>query len=107
MSATPLLKDFAHYLYKEKSVPYNGRDIFRTLSALNIASELRGYSGSFERPAYTWYPETEFCYMSTPQGLFFAAKGGFNDESHNHNDAGTFSIWADNYPLLIDAGVGT
>lgn len=104
---SPLLKDFAHYLYKEKSVPYNGRDIFRTLSALNIASELRGYSGSFERPAYTWYPETEFCYMSTPQGLFFAAKGGFNDESHNHNDAGTFSIWADNYPLLIDAGVGT
>lgn len=104
---SPLLKDFAHYLYKDGQVPYNGRDIFRTLSALNIASELRGYTGTFERPAYTWYPETEFCYISTPQGLFFATKGGFNDESHNHNDAGTFSVWADNYPLLIDAGVGT
>lgn len=104
---SPLLKDFAHYLYKEGKVPNNGRDIFRTLSSLAVASELRDYNGEFERPAYTWYPETEFCYISTPRGLFFASKGGFNDESHNHNDAGTFSVWADNYPLLIDAGVGT
>lgn len=104
---SPLLKDFAHYLYKEGKVPNNGRDIFRTLSSLAVAPELRAYNGEFERPAYTWYPETEFCYISTPRGLFFASKGGFNDESHNHNDAGTFSVWADNYPLLIDAGVGT
>ena len=45
--------------------------------------------------------------MSTPRGLFFAAKGGNNNESHNHNDVGTFSIWFDNSPLIIDAGVGT
>lgn len=45
--------------------------------------------------------------MSTPAGLFFAAKGGNNNESHNHNDIGTFSIWIDEYPLIIDAGVGT
>ena len=38
---------------------------------------------------------------------FFAAKGGYNDESHNHNDAGTFSLWVNNTPVIIDAGVGT
>ena len=36
-----------------------------------------------------------------------AAKGGYNAESHNHNDAGTFSLWYKNTPVFIDAGVGT
>lgn len=102
-----LLKSFAAMLYDGGKAPNNGRDIFRTFASLDIAPELDAYSQKFERPASTWYPETEFCYLSTPQGLFFASKGGFNDESHNHNDAGTFSLWADNYPIIIDAGVGT
>src|SRR3546814_872657 len=54
-----------------------------------------------------WYDETEFCYMKTDDGLFFAVKGGYNAESHNHNDIGTFSLYADNTPFFIDAGVGT
>ena len=39
--------------------------------------------------------------------MFLAAKGGYNDESHNHNDAGTCSVWFNQTPILIDAGVGT
>ena len=39
--------------------------------------------------------------------MFLAAKGGYNDESHNHNDAGTCSVWINQTPILIDAGVGT
>ncbi len=38
-------------------------------------------------------------------GLFFAAKGGHNGESHNHNDVGSFIVGLDGQPLLIDAGV--
>lgn len=102
-----LLKSFAAMMLGDKVAPSNGRDIFRTFAAFNIAPELKQYAGEFKRPAYTWYPETEFFYISTPANLFFATKGGFNDESHNHNDAGTFSVWADNYPIIIDAGVGT
>lgn len=102
-----LLKNFAALMYNGKGAPNNGRDINRTFLALEIMPELKEHKGNFQRPDYTWYPETEFVYISTPQDLFFASKGGFNDESHNHNDAGTFSVWADNYPLLIDAGVGT
>lgn len=36
-----------------------------------------------------------------------AIKGGFNNESHNHNDAGSFVVFYDGLPLFIDAGVGT
>ena len=38
-------------------------------------------------------------------GLYLAAKGGHNDESHNHNDIGNFIVYADGRPILIDAGV--
>jgi len=40
-------------------------------------------------------------------GLYLAAKGGHNSESHNHNDIGNFIVFANGQPMLIDAGVGT
>ena len=58
-------------------------------------------------PDFTWYPETEFCYMKNASGWFVAAKGGHNNESHNHNDIGTFILYADGVPMFVDAGVGT
>jgi len=39
--------------------------------------------------------------------IYFAAKGGHNAESHNHNDVGNFIVYADGRPLLIDIGVET
>ncbi len=41
------------------------------------------------------------------KGLFFAAKGGNNAENHNHNDVGSYVVYADGEPLIIDVGVGT
>jgi len=40
-------------------------------------------------------------------GFFFAAKGGHNGESHNHNDVGSFIFYFNGKPFLVDAGVGT
>ena len=41
------------------------------------------------------------------QGLYLAAKGGHNAESHNHNDVGNFVTYIDGKPLIIDVGVET
>ena len=41
------------------------------------------------------------------EGLYLAAKGGHNDESHNHNDIGNFIVYADSSPVIIDVGQGT
>ncbi len=38
--------------------------------------------------------------------LFVAMKGCNNGESHNHNDVGSFIVYQNNEPLLIDPGVG-
>ena len=39
------------------------------------------------------------------QGDFYAAlKGGHNDESHNHNDVGTVTVFYRGEPCIVDAG---
>ena len=83
------LKSFAALMRKSPSLPSNGRDIFRTLASIAIAKELQREEAGHENRTFTWYPETEFCYLSTKEGLFLATKGGHNGESHNHNDVGT------------------
>ena len=124
------LKDFALYLlykdgrFRTPAVPL-GNDTYRSLETAKVLSEmtsrveeLRGMAeivpaeellGSLRAsvPQTVWYPETEFCYLRNGSGSFFAAKGGFNNESHNHNDVGTFILYHNNVPLFIDAGVGT
>lgn len=101
------LKGFAALMYKPRGAPNNGRDIFRTFASVAIEKELKQTAPKHEHRPFTWYPETEFCYLTTKEGLFLAAKGGYNDESHNHNDAGSCSVWFNETPVLIDAGVGT
>ena len=124
------MMDFAIYLlyykdhFRTPAIPL-GNDTYRSLEAAKVLSEMNArVSGLKEEmktapaeevlaglrtsvPAASWYPETEFFYMRDKSGIFFAAKGGFNDESHNHNDVGTFILYSDDMPLFVDAGVGT
>ena len=104
-----VMMQYAAYLssLSKQKAPSSGRDIFRTLQSILYAKDMEQVKPVYESPAYTWYPETEFCYMTNKSGLFFAAKGGYNNESHNHNDAGTFSLYLHTTPVFINAGVGT
>ena len=43
----------------------------------------------------------------TTNGLFVAAWGGHNAQSHNHNDVGNFMLFADGQPVFIDLGAPT
>lgn len=52
-----------------------------------------------------WLPNLQI--MTARRGaLYVAMKGGTNGESHNHNDVGSFIVYANNEPLLIDPAVG-
>jgi Heparinase II/III-like protein len=55
-----------------------------------------------------WLPETEIAGARDKEGsykgFFFGAKGGFNAESHNHNDVGSCVMYYDGKPCLIDLG---
>lgn len=43
----------------------------------------------------------------TSKGLYLAAQGGHNDESHNHNDVGNFIVYFNGKPAIIDMGKDT
>ena len=102
------MMNFSAYLLDGKK-PYAplGNDAFRSLQSLLYYNDLVKVAPKHNMPDVTWYPETEFCYMKNKNGMFVATKGGFNNESHNHNDAGTFSLYVNTIPVFIDAGVGT
>ncbi len=52
-----------------------------------------------------YYKTTQVCMVRTADNWFFAAKGGHNNETHNHNDVGSFVLYYRNTPVFIDAGV--
>jgi hypothetical protein len=64
----------------------------------------------FPAPLQSWLPATGVLTArereGDPAGLFLAAKAGHNDESHNHNDVGSFIVAYKGRPLLIDPGAG-
>ena len=77
---------------------------------------LDGGWASTEEPAEPYLSAAEYLpdtgvltareHPGSTDGLYLAAKGGHNGESHNHNDVGTFTLAFDGRPLLIDIGVG-
>ena len=101
-----LMKQFAAMLNNGRKISFAGRDLFRIFESFIINKDLSEYQQEYTGDRYTWYPETEFYYVRNNKA-FLAAKGGYNDESHNHNDAGSFSLWVNDMPIMIDAGVGT
>ncbi len=104
------MQQFAAYLVSSRQGNNEinaGRDFFRTIENLSVYNELMQAKPALPSSVYSWYPQTQFCYMKNKQGFFFAAKGGYNNESHNHNDVGTFSLYVDSMPVFIDVGVGT
>ena len=101
-----LMKQFAAMLNNGRKISFAGRDLFRIFESFIINKDLSEYQQEYTGDRYTWYPETEFYYVRNNKA-FLAAKGGYNAESHNHNDAGSFSLWVNDMPVMIDAGVGT
>src|SRR5690625_1741614 len=55
----------------------------------------------------TWLPHTQLLTVSSVDArLRLVAKGGHNDEPHNHLDVGSVLLGAGGEPVLIDVGTG-
>lgn len=51
------------------------------------------------------YYDSVGLFLARDEHLCLAVKAGDNDDSHNHNDTGSFTIYKDGKPLFIDVGV--
>jgi Heparinase II/III-like protein len=83
----------------------------RVLAAITDDEWAAAPPAPFPAPLQSWLPVTGVLTAREREGdtagLFLAAKAGHNDESHNHNDIGSFIIAHNGRPLLIDPGAGT
>lgn len=61
-------------------------------------------------PLHSWLPDIQIAVgreKNVPStGFVLAAKGGHNDESHNHNDLGHFILLFNGQPVIVDLGSG-
>lgn len=81
---------------------------------INLTYRLLELVHASKKPATPPIPqESDHFYLSV--GVFIsrdetyalAVKAGSNNDSHNHNDTGSFSLFKNNKPVLIDVGVET
>ena len=83
----------------------------RQLPALFSLRKLQAVEPAQPLPRDAWFADTQVMVArqreGSAQGFFLAAKGGHNGESHNHNDVGSFMVYRDGKPLVVDAGVET
>ncbi|MDF9797486.1 hypothetical protein OKW21_002749 [Catalinimonas alkaloidigena] len=94
----------------EEDLPTDDRSLGRHLYAIFNRENIEQYPVT-KTPYISdaWFPDlqvmTARTEQGTPEGLFLAAQGGHNAESHNHNDVGNFIVYVDGQPAIIDVGV--
>ncbi|MBT4137818.1 MAG: heparinase [Candidatus Latescibacteria bacterium] len=86
-------------------------DEYRDLYSLFHYGEIQSVKGTQPYLRDVWLPDLQVFVAREEEGVakgfYVAGKGGHNAESHNHNDVGSFVVYRDGLPILIDAGVGT
>ena len=100
------LKAFASNLSSEKLIPNNSTSfVFRLLRDIFEAEKIIKLPRQEMILQDDWLPDTHLFYARDKENKFaVAAKGGFNNESHNHNDLGHFICSYEGKPFIVDLG---
>jgi hypothetical protein len=108
-----LMKDMAAYFGEAQNLKestFKG-SLKRAIPGLYYVSEILKQKSNEPLVRDFWLPDIQVMGArekeGSREGLYLAAKGGHNEESHNHNDIGNFVVFADGEPAIIDIGVET
>lgn len=101
-----------HNLYQAPFTPRKDlvpQALRRELPAIFNYDELHQYKRPLTYAKDVWLQSIQLMIAreseQSTDGLYLAAKGGNNNESHNHNDVGSCIIYKDGVPAIIDVGV--
>ncbi|CCH51535.1 hypothetical protein BN8_00464 [Fibrisoma limi BUZ 3] len=107
----PDMMRFGAYYRKPEDGTIGKFHYFRNFYALFMQDEFQKAAQGLPLPKDVWLPDLQVFVArdqaGTTDGFYVAAKGGHNDESHNHNDVGNYVVYYNGQPLLIDVGRGT
>jgi hypothetical protein len=106
----PVMQKFGAFLAEKQNweiVPLGGK-IDEQIMQLMHLDEIKNAEAENALISDFWLPETQVAGArdedGSASGFFFAAKGGHNAESHNHNDLGSCVLYFDGKPCLVDIG---
>lgn len=95
------------YQNSEDPLTLDEHNLFYRLQTVFTHEEMMGCEKNPVISHRDMFYESVGLFMARDSRLYLAVKGGDNDDSHNHNDVGSFTIYKDGKPLFIDAGVET
>ncbi len=89
-------------MFRRIQLPINIHSIF-------FHNEMASSQGSLPYYKSVYLQDLQVVYLrekeNSSEGFFLAAKGGHNDESHNHNDVGNYILYHNGQPVIIDTGM--
>ena len=107
----PLLRAMGAAGVTEESLELNDRSIGRTLFAVfGWDAMFAGRGAASPLPRDVWLSHEDMQLMAardregSSDGLYVAAWGSHNAQSHNHNDVGNAIVFVDGAPVLVDVG---
>ena len=106
----PVMQKFGAFLAEKQgwgAEPPGGK-IDEQIMQLLYLDEIKNAEAESALVSDFWLPETQVAgardNAGSTEGFFFAAKGGHNAESHNHNDLGSCVLYFNGKPCLVDIG---
>ncbi|CAG2104372.1 unnamed protein product [Medioppia subpectinata] len=113
-----LMKQFASYLNHLRgsegtiSSRLQSGELNQIFIQLSANTKFAEITPKAPQPMESWFPDLQVITLRTKEGsaegIFLGAKAGSNyDTQHNHNDVGSFVLYVNGLPALIDIGVGT
>ena len=97
--------DFRKEDKKEQLIEDEINLFYHVLQAFSYDAMMK-YPVSDELPEDSYF-ESAGLMVARDETYTFSAKAGNNADSHNHNDVGSFTVYKNGKPFIIDLGVGT
>ena len=109
----PYLSEMGQWAYRTfnnlaYANPHSDDDFHRQryLQNLLTVAKLDKVSKPYVPIQDVWINDVQELTARSSNGFYLATHGGHNAESHNHNDVGDFIVYANDEPVIIDAGRG-
>ncbi|MCE4563991.1 heparinase II/III family protein [Maribellus sp. CM-23] len=106
----PIMQGFGAFLAKKQDwgTKAPGGKVDEQIMQLMFLKEIADAKAEEPLISDFWLPDLQVAggrdQQGSSNGFFFAAKGGHNAESHNHNDLGTCVLYYNGKPCLVDIG---
>jgi len=79
------------------------KPVYDNIDAVLLIDEVRAFDDTLKKESFVEFPNLQLT-VWREDDIYMAIKAGHNKESHNHNDVGSFILYRNRKPVIIDVG---